>query len=64
MSKHGPAGTANSPGDDHKVYALDASTGNVRWTYTTGNLVISSPAVAGGTVYIGSNDHKVYGLPR
>ena len=36
--------------------------GSVRWTYTTGDIVNSSPAVAGGTVYIGSHDHKVYAL--
>jgi outer membrane protein assembly factor BamB len=35
---------------------------SVHWTYTTGNLVGSTPAVAGGTVYVGSNDHKVYAL--
>jgi serine/threonine-protein kinase len=48
--------------DDHKVYALDAATGHPRWTYTTGDWVVSGPAVAGSTVYIGSDDHKVYAL--
>jgi outer membrane protein assembly factor BamB len=33
-----------------------------RWAYTTGNAVFSSPAVAGGTVYIGSWDLNVYAL--
>ena len=47
---------------DHKVYALDAATGHLRWAYTTGGNVDSSPAVAGGTVYVGSGDHKVYAL--
>jgi len=32
------------------------------WNYTTGDVVISSPAVADGVVYIGSNDHNVYAL--
>ncbi|MCX4632713.1 protein kinase [Streptomyces sp. NBC_01443] len=32
------------------------------WTHTTGNWVQSSPAVVDGTVYIGSNDKKVYAL--
>ena len=45
---------------DHKVYALNAATGHARWSYTTGNWVKSSPAVAGGTVYVGSDDGKVY----
>ena len=44
------------------MYALDAATGHPRWTYTTGDDVISSPAVTGGTVYIGSDDNKVYAL--
>ena len=48
--------------DDHKVYALDAATGHVRWTYTTGSQVHSSPAVAGGAIYIGSEDYTVYDL--
>jgi outer membrane protein assembly factor BamB len=32
------------------------------WTYTTRKSVSSSPVVSGGTVYIGSSDHKVYAL--
>ena len=32
------------------------------WSYTTGGPVDSSPAVAGGTVYIGSGDGNVYAL--
>ncbi len=30
------------------------------WTAPTGNAVVSSPAVAGGTVYVGSDDGKLY----
>jgi eukaryotic-like serine/threonine-protein kinase len=44
------------------VYALDAATGALRWSYTTGGSVQSSPAVADGTVYIGSEDANVYAL--
>jgi outer membrane protein assembly factor BamB len=32
----------------------------VLWSYTTGNWVISSPAVVDGVVYVGSNDGNVY----
>ena len=39
-----------------------AATGHRRWSYTTLGAVTSSPAVAGGTVYIGSNDQQVYAL--
>jgi outer membrane protein assembly factor BamB len=37
-------------------------TPHVRWTYPTGSWVESRPAVADGTVYIGSGDDKVYAL--
>jgi mannitol-specific phosphotransferase system IIBC component len=39
------------------------STGAHVWNYTTGGGVYSSPAVAGGRVYVGSDDGKVYCLP-
>ena len=44
------------------MYALKAVTGAVKWSYTTGGPVVSSPAVAGGVVYIGSDDGNVYAL--
>ena len=46
--------------DDNKVYALNATTGNVVWSYTTGSYVNSSPAVANGVVYVSSEDYRVY----
>jgi outer membrane protein assembly factor BamB len=30
------------------------------WSYLTGEMVVSSPAVANGMVYLGSYDHQVY----
>lgn len=37
--------------------------GNERWSFATGNAVISSPAVgADGTVYVDSNDSNVYAI--
>lgn len=30
------------------------------WTVTTGDVIRSSPAVANGVVYVGSDDHKLY----
>ena len=47
---------------DKKVYALNASSGTLMWSYTTGSYVLSSPAVASGKVYVGSYDKKVYCL--
>jgi len=34
--------------------------GAILWTYTTGDAIDSSPAVANGMVYVGSFDGKVY----
>jgi outer membrane protein assembly factor BamB len=42
------------------VYALEASTGALLWSYATGGMVESSPAVANGVVYVGSDDGNVY----
>ena len=43
------------------MYALDASSGAKLWEFRTGGGVHSSPAVVGGTVFVGSNDDKVRG---
>jgi uncharacterized repeat protein (TIGR01451 family) len=48
--------------EDKNVYALNASTGAKLWSFATGNLIGSSPAVVNGIVYIGSNDHNLYAL--
>jgi outer membrane protein assembly factor BamB len=37
-------------------------TGQLKWKYTTGDWVESSPAVANGIVYVGSRDHNLYAL--
>jgi outer membrane protein assembly factor BamB len=47
---------------DGKVYALDAQTGAVRWSFATGDVVHASPAISGGIVYIGSWDGRFYAL--
>jgi len=44
------------------VYAIDAVTGEEKWRFTTGDKVESSPAVANGIVYIGSNDKNLYAI--
>jgi outer membrane protein assembly factor BamB len=47
---------------DGNVYALDASTGSLKWKFQTGNVVHASPAVADGLVFIGSWDTYFYAL--
>jgi outer membrane protein assembly factor BamB len=47
---------------DQNVYALDAGTGALRWTFATGDVVHASPAVANGVVVVGSWDRNVYAL--
>ena len=59
------AAPSTSAATDGTVYALDAATGRLRWAYTTAGSVDSSPAVAGGTVYVGGvdgDDGTVYAL--
>jgi len=46
---------------DGNVYCLDTS-GNIVWTYPTGNAIGGSPTVSGGIVYIGSTDRYIYAL--
>ena len=34
------------------------------WTANTGDAILSSPAVVGGVVYVGSDDGKLYAFER
>ena len=43
------------------MYALDAASGEKLWEFETGDSVMGSPAVVGGTVFVGSVDFKVRG---
>ena len=36
----------------------------VQWKFRAGAAILSSPAVSGGAVYFGSNDHNVYALDQ
>ena len=48
---------------DGRLYALDAATGRVKWTFETRDHIYSSPAVTqDGTVLIGSTDGSLYAL--
>jgi len=51
--------TANTAG---QVIALDISTGDKVWSFTTGGKIYSTPAVWKDIVVIGSSDHSIYGI--
>ncbi|MFC6989215.1 PQQ-binding-like beta-propeller repeat protein [Haloplanus sp. GCM10025708] len=42
------------------LVALRRSDGSERWSFTDGNSGVYEPVVAGGTVYAGSNDDRLY----
>jgi outer membrane protein assembly factor BamB len=47
---------------DGRLYALDARTGQEKWSFKTDGEVYSSPAVAGGVVYFSSTDGYLYAV--
>lgn len=44
------------------VHAVDAASGEARWTATLPDFVVGSPTVVNGTVYVGCWDEHVYAL--
>ena len=48
--------------DDKSVYAFDAGTGALVWSFAMSGMVRSSPAVANGVVYAASQNGTVYAL--
>ena len=49
-------------GNDRYIYALNAETGCEVWKYMTGSGIMSSPSVADGIVYVGSDDGSIYAI--
>jgi outer membrane protein assembly factor BamB len=47
---------------DHHVYALDARTGKLRWSFEAATVVHATPAISGGLVYAGDLDGHFYAL--
>jgi len=48
--------------DNNYVYALDAFTGDIIWSYKTEGAVQSSPAISDGLLFVGSNDGNLYAI--
>ena len=48
--------------DGHRVVALDAKTGKVRWDFTANGRVDTPPTVAGGLCLLGTRSGTVYAL--
>ena len=60
--KSQPPARTQASGSPHTSAAVKPATSLLRWTYTTKGQVWSSPAVAVGKVYVGSDDGSVYAL--
>ena len=46
----------------NKTYALNAQTGAFMWSYQANGNIYSSPTVANGILFFGSDDHNVYAV--
>jgi outer membrane protein assembly factor BamB len=55
-------GIAYVGSQDRRLHALDAVTGDFKWSYATGGNIYASPAMAHRTVYMGSDDKRPYAL--
>ncbi len=44
------------------LFCLDSQNGAVRWKFSTGGALFSTPIVDNGTVYFGSADHFIYAV--
>ncbi|GAB6861058.1 PQQ-binding-like beta-propeller repeat protein [Haloplanus litoreus] len=69
MVMSGPAveaatGTVYVGSHDSRLHALDAVTGNTRWTFDTDGSIIGCPTVAGDHVLVGSYDRTCYALEK
>jgi len=51
-------------GTGANMFALDAATGEIKWSFESGGAVVSGAAIVDGSVYWGSGYHtKILGLP-
>jgi len=47
---------------DHNLYAVDAKTGAIKWSFAAGDNITTTPAVVGNIVYFGSIDNSLYAV--
>jgi outer membrane protein assembly factor BamB len=53
------------PCEDGKLYALDAKSGSLLWSYDANSPLLGSPAVRpGGRVYVGTSDGELHAIGR
>lgn len=57
---HVPTNTVLVGCHDYNLYAIDHVSGNLKWKYPTGSLIISSPTVSGNYAYFASYDNYMY----
>lgn len=55
-------GVVYVPSADDHLYAIDAKTGKLRWSFATNGSIAASPALANGVVYFTSVDNNIYAL--
>ena len=51
-------------GSGNKLMAIDLNTRETKWTFASGGLIVSSPAVTDTVVYVGSQDGRLYAVDR
>lgn len=49
-------------GDDGQVRAINANTGNLKWSFATAGPILQPPTIWNGRAYVGSGDGYVYAL--
>ncbi len=49
---------------NNTLYAIDTGTYTIKWSYTTGGPIKSSPVVFNGYVYFGCDDGTIYGIDQ
>lgn len=47
---------------DGNIYALDATTGTLKWKYQTAGAVYSTPTLSNDVIYVGSSDGSLYAI--